>query len=357
MPSADIIPTQLKRAACRTLPAMLTTLALAAGPLALATPPAPAGESGPKLAPPSLVHRPSTPASVPSPTAAGTVSVRARFIETRPASTAPASTADERRAEQVGRLQFARVELESDGAPLRDVLRAFRNAIGINLTVFEERVEDGTIVSGVDGTLPIDLALSDVSGFEVLDQLAALAGKRATWQIDGSVVQFGLKTTLKDFGKRTEPVEAADLALIAPDWIGPRLGEDLLKQLKAEAYNRLDSDQVLGDLARLISTHCEPEAFEPDPERAHSPPSSVQQHTPAKNGPGGKARTRVNPNTNAPYNFAPEVGPIFVHGKWASLQTHGTTLSLAGPDFVLRQIVGYPEPLAPRETASAEPAK
>jgi hypothetical protein len=108
---------------------------------------------------------------------------------------------------------------------------------------------------------------------------------------------------------------------------------------------------VLGDLARLISTHCEPEAFEPDPERNQSPPSSVQKHTPAANGPNGQARTRTNPNTNAPYNFMPEVGPIFVHGKWASLQTHGTTMTFSGPDFVLRQIVGYPEPLAPRESA------
>jgi hypothetical protein len=277
--------------------------------------------------------------------------VQAQFVKTRPHTAPAATTPDERRAEQVGRLFYARIDLTAEGAPLREVLRAFRNAVGINLSVFEERVVDGTLLGGVDGSQAIDLMLRDVDGFEVLDQLAAQVGVRASWQIDGSVVQFGLKSTLKDLSKRTEAKEVGDLALLAPDWIGPRFGSNFGKALEREGYNRLDSDQVLGDLARLISTHCEPEAFEPDPERNQSPPSSVQKHTPAANGPNGQARTRTNPNTNAPYNFMPEVGPIFVHGKWASLQTHGTTMTFAGPDFVLRQIVGYPEPLAPRESA------
>jgi len=336
---------------------------LAAGSLAVAAAgqaakPAPQpGGTGPTLAPASKTQKPAKPAPKAAEPTQPTVHVSAAFIKTRPATAPAAVTADERRAEQVGRLHFARIDLTSDGAPLREVLRALRNAIGINLTVFEERVEDGTIIGGIDGTMPIDIALREVSGIEALDQLAALAGRRAAWQIDGSVVQFGLKSTLKDFGKRTEAKEVGDLALLAPDWISPKFGSNYQRGLEAEAYNRLDSDQVLGDLARLISTHCEPEAFEPDPERNQAAPSTVQKHVPAANGPNGQSRTRTNPNTNAPYNFNPEIGPIFVHGKWASLQTHGTTMTFAGPDFVLREILGYPEPLPPREPAPASPAR
>lgn len=347
-----MVRSRIVRPTAPTLLATLSAALLLAATATTAAPPSPAPQEAPVLAPPSKTHKPAKAEPKRSDSdSEPKCAVRATFVKMRPHTEPAATTPEERRAEQVGRLFYARIDLSSDGAPLREVLRAFRNAIGLNLAVLEERVVDGTMLGGIDGSQPIDLALSSVDGFEVLDQLAAQVGTRASWQLDGAVVQFGLKSTLKDLGKRTEAKEVGDLALLAPDWIGPRFGPGFAKALEREAYNRLDSDQVLGDLARLISTHCEPEAFEPDPERNHSPPSAVQKHTAAKNGPNGAARTRSNPNTNAPYNFMPEVGPIYVHGKWATLQTHGTTMSFSGPDFVLRQIVGYPEPLAPRESA------
>jgi hypothetical protein len=307
---------------------------------------------GPPLAPLAKNRKPD-PEALREAERTGQVTLSVRFTETRPADTPPTDDDVTRRREQLGRLMFARVSLDSDGAPLREVLRKLRRALGINLLVFERRVHDGEISPGVDGDIPIDLTLEDADGIAVLEALAGIASMTVGWQLNGNVIEFGPKTILaRPEARRTEAMEVGDQALLPPDWFGPRFGNtDIRDQLKNEAYNRLDSDQVLGDLLRLISTHCEPEAFEPDPERNHSAPPAVHTQVPASGGPCGTSRTRTNPNTNAPYNFNPEVGAIFVHGKWASMQTHGTTISVTGPDFVLRRIVGYPKPLPPRPSA------
>jgi hypothetical protein len=319
--------------------------------------PAPPARQGPPLAPLAKNRKPD-PQALRDAGRTGEVTVSVRFTEMRAADTPPADDDVTRRREQLGRLMFARVSLDSDGAPLREVLRKFRRALGVNLLVFERRVHDGEISPGVDGDIPIDLTLEDADGIAVLEALAGIAGMTVGWQLNGNTVEFGPKPILaRTEARRTEAMEMGDQALLPPDWFGPRFGNhDIREQLGNESYNRLDSDQVLGDLLRLISTHCEPEAFEPDPERQHSAAPTVHKHVPASGGPGGTRRTRSNPNTNAPHNFNPEVAAIFVHGKWASMQTHGTTLTVVGPDFVLRRIVGYPEPLPPRAPAAAPAA-
>lgn len=319
--------------------------------------PASPAPKGPPLAP-LAKNRKADPQALRDAERTGEVRVSVRFTETRPADAPTADDDATRRREQLGRLVFARVSLDSDGAPLREVLRKFRRALGINLLVFERRVHDGEISPGVDGDIPIDLTLEDADGVAVLEALAGIAGMTVGWQLNGNMVEFGPKPILaRTEARRTESMEMGDQALLPPDWFGPRFGNsDIRDQLGNEAYNRLDSDQVLGDLLRLISTHCEPEAFEPDPERQHSAAPAVHKQVPASGGPSGTSRTRTNPNTNAPHNFNPEVAAIFVHGKWASMQTHGTTLTVVGPDFVLRRIVGYPEPLAPRAPGTAPAA-
>jgi len=275
------------------------------------------------------------------------------WTETRPA-TAPAAVSDEDRTrEQVGRLVFSRMSIESEGAPLRSVLREVRRALGVNMIVFESRADSGTLESGIDGARPIDLAMTDTDGFAVLEALAALADADATWQVNRGTIEFGPKSVLARVeARRSAVVEVGDLALVPPDFKGCGIGG-----LGAESYNRLDSDEVLADLVRTISTHCEPGAFEPDPERAHDASALGTRQVLSSNStcsPG--TRKRINPNTNAWRNLDPAIGPVYVHGRWASIQTRDTALALVGPDFVLRKVLGYPNPLPPREAAPSDAA-
>lgn len=277
-----------------------------------------------------------------APAPAQPIRVDVVWTETRPAETPPARDDDARRREQLGRLAFARVSIEADQAPLRDVLHALRRALGLNMMLFEQRAEHGNLLSGINGGDTVDLALSEVDGYTVLDALVSVAGPDAAWQLNGSVIEIGNKSHLaRHEARRSVVLEAADLSLIAPDFAACGGGE---------SYNRLDGAEVLGDLVRMISTHCEPQAFEPAPERVHDA-------VPTGSGGGlqrGPVQLRTSPNTNAWRNLDPRVGPVFVHGRWASIQVRDTALAVVAPDFVLRRIAGYPKPLPPRAT---DPAK
>ena len=317
--------------------------------------------AGPVLAPPAKNRTAPKPAAAPPTTTTTTtmtttagardetaplLRVENVWTESRPADAPAATTEDERRREQVGRLVFSRVTIECDGAPLRAVLRELRRALGLNMIVFETRAVGGVLEPGVDGELPIDLALTDTDGFGVLEALAALAGSEATWQVNRGTVEFGPKSVLaRAEARRTEVVEVGDLALVPPDYKSCGIGA-----IGVESYNRLDSDEVLADLVRTISTHCEPTAFEPDPERRHDATALGNRQVLAGNAATPtKSRTRHNPNTNAWRNLDPAIGPVYVHGRWASVQTRDLSLVLAAPDFVLRKVMGYPSPLPPRE--------
>jgi len=234
------------------------------------TAPATPADNGPPLAPPAK-NGPKP--AVPVEDVPAILNVSARFVETRPADAPLAATESDRVAEQLGKLVFARVDIEAERASLRDVLRAVRKALGLNMVVFEQHVQGGTVTSGIDGEQLIDIALTDTDGYGVLDTLASLAAGDCTWQINRGVVEFGPKSQLARVdARRTEVVEAADLSLIPPDYEGQ------LGKLGVQSYNRLDTDEVLADLIRAISTHCEPAAFEPDPERKHDSPYNLRRN-------------------------------------------------------------------------------
>lgn len=301
---------------------------------------------GPPLAPPA--KNPSKALETePAESEASVLEMSVTFVETRPADAPLAATEADRVAEQLGKLVYARIELEAERAPLRDVLRKIRKTLGLNLVVFEQQVSGGTVTGGVDGDQLIDIGLSDTDGYGVLDTLAGLAAGDCTWQINRGVVEFGPKSILARVdARRTEVVEVADLSLIPPDYEGQ------LGKLNIQSYNRLDTDEILADLIRGISTHCEPAAFEADPERKHDPyPTGSKQIIPVNPEPG-KTRVRVNPSTNAWRNLDPRVGPVYIHGKWASAQTKNTAIMLVAPDFVMRKVIGYPKPLPPRAAAA-----
>lgn len=330
-----------------------------------AAPPKPTPSGGPVLAPPAKNRN--APRSAPADggdaparskhgddprdDAAPLLRVTNAWTETRPATAPAAATDEDRTREQVGRLVFSRMSIESEGAPLRSVLREVRRALGVNMIVFEARADGGTLESGIDGERPIDLAMTDTDGFAVLEALAALADADATWQVNRGTIEFGPKSVLARVeARRSAVVEVGDLALVPPDFKSGGIGV-----LGVESYNRLDSDEVLADLVRTISTHCEPSAFEPDPERPHDATALGNRQILAGNrATTTQSRTRHNPNTNAWRNLDPSIGPVFVHGRWASVQTRDTALALVGPDFVLRKVLGYPNPLPPREAAPSD---
>ena len=313
------------------------------------TPTGPSPESKPNVAP---TEKPASAAPPAAPTGAKevrepwepTCSITATFVKMRSVDSPPLETEEERAREQLGKLLYSRCDVVVDEAPMRDVLRALRRAIGINLVVFEL----GGGMPGIDPDQPVSLQLENASGREVLEALAGMTGLSCTWQLHNATVEFGPKTTLaREEARYPKLYETGDLAIDAPDYKARGIGV-----IGVQSYNRRDSDEIIGELVRMIVSHCEPEAFRPAPpamvEDANGNLVIVKHTTPTGKGTSPKA----NPNTTASQNFDPSAAVVYATGQWASIQAKDNNIIVHGPDFVHRTIDGYPKPIPPR---AAEP--
>jgi len=104
--------------------------------------------------------------------------------------------ADERNRAQLGRLLFARVDLECEGATVVETLDALREALGINLIVYQSGRNGLDLEKGIDPSIELDLAVRDLDGRAALEMIAAYCGDTVTWQLREGMVEFGPKRTL-----------------------------------------------------------------------------------------------------------------------------------------------------------------
>lgn len=267
---------------------------------------------------------------------------RARFTRTRPADAPEPTTVDERNREQLGRLEFSLVTASCEGMPLRDALRALRKELGINLVAFYRGSTVAEARGGVDPDLPITLSSQDVSGRSLLETIAASCGPEVTWQLANGTVEFGPRAVLaRPTARRVTVLDTRDLAHDASANFKSRgIGAGFI-----ESEDRSGSDAELGRIMGEIAAKCEPEAFEP------APPTMVEDAegrlVPVKHKtPGAAGSNRM---LHQARNLDPAFGPVFVRGKWASMQARDNLLTITAPDFVMRAVEGSGEPIAPKE--------
>ncbi len=298
--------------------------------------------------------RPSAPAATPptaqpAPAAArireprSVIEVVSRWTKTRPADAPTPETIEERRLEQLGRLVHSEVTCTFEEVRLVDALRAMRRELRLNMMVFTADPTGRSSVPGIDGELIVDLEFRKVKGLALLEALCAVAGADCTWQIHNGVIEVGPRRSLaRQQARETRVYDTTDLAIDPPDWEPGR------------TIQRRTSDEVIGELARMIATHCEPDAFLPETDsRIDEATGKVvpRQHTtPSGNGTGRGGSGRMSPNTQASANYDPSEAQVFVRGRWASIQMKDNALAILAPDFVHRAIDGYGVPIPPPAT-------
>ena len=265
--------------------------------------------------------------------------IRNEWTKTRSADAPPVESAEDRGREQVGRLIYSKVTLEFEEVPLRDALRALRRELGLNMTVFLLDLSGKSQRPGFDGDQPVSLALRAVDGRTALEALTAFAGEEVTWQIHNGVIEVGPRPHLaRQDAREIRVYETADLAIDPPDWE------------PGKTIQRRNSDEVIGEVVKMIVTHCEPDAFLPAPAtRIDEETGRVvpRQHTTPPGERKEEGPRRRNSNTGATANFNPEEAQVFVNGRWASIQMKDNNLAVLAPDFVHRAINGYPSPIPP----------
>ena len=321
---------------------MSAATALALGCL-LAQAPPPSGAGGPVLLPPAKQPgaKPDV-APTPGPAAAGAargeVAIQVTWSKTRPDDSEDPDTPLERGIEQIGRILLSKVDIEVDDARLADVLRVLRRKLGLNMLVFELDPKVQTLLQGVDGERRITMSLYDVDGRTAIESVLSAAGEHLTWQINNGVVEIGPKAHLAR--EQAQRVEEYDVSAIAVNI--PRFMYDG-QQLRGRTLGTRDQATLTGELMRMITNTCEPEAWSPAPVRLTTRPDGTLIPAPPPLAPttGGK-------NLMATLNFDADAGPLFVIGQWATMQAAGGMITVRAPDFVHRRIMGYKQMLPPK---------
>jgi len=320
--------------------------------LALASPLAASAHAQRQLTRPSAPAA-TPPAAQPAPAAARTreprnfVEIFSRWTKTRPSDAPAPETIEDRRLEQLGRLVHSEVTCTFEEVRLVDALRAMRRELKLNMMVFTADPTGRSSVPGIDGELLVDLEFRKVKGLALLEALCAVAGADCTWQIHNGVIEVGPRRYLaRQEARETRFYDTTDLAIDPPDWEGPSSPGGASREIQHR-----NSDEVIGELARMIATHCEPEAFLPETDtRIDEATGKVvpRQHTtPSGSGAGRGGSGRKSPNTQASANYDPEQAQVFVTGRWASIQVKDNKLAILAPDFVHRAIDGYGVPIPP----------
>jgi hypothetical protein len=282
-----------------------------------------------------------------------TLSIRLHgFTETREF----ASPKDDPNRIALGRLLLSRVDLSAEDATTSATIRALADAIGINISVKFD-------IDFVDDT-PIFLELKQVDGRTALEAIIALAassgGADATWQLRRGIVEIGSKPFLaRSSGRRAEIYEIPDLTFDVPSFRSddPAQGASMVRKgtmggafsgavshhPNPELLRRKSPSELAAFLMHTIVGQVESESWDPKPEGDGTKGTKAPPATTPSGGFSGNA----NSLTNADRNLDPGEGPLFVRGKWASMDylSQKKSLIVTAPDFVHRGIGGYPPPL------------
>lgn len=288
----------------------------------------------PVLLPPA--KQATTPGTVGS--ARGEVAISVTWTQTRPDDSEDPDTPLERGIEQIGRIVLSKVDLEIDDARMTDVLRVLRRKLGLNMLVFELDPKVPTLTRGIDGERRITMSLYDVDGRTAIESVLSLAGEHFTWQIHNGVVEIGPRAHLaREQAQRTEEYDVSAIAVNIPKFMFEG------QQVQGSTLGKRDQDSLTGELMRMISNTCEPDAWSPAPVRLTTRPDGtlIPVPPPVAPTPGRK-------NLLATLNFDGDAGPLFVIGQWATMQAAGGVITVRAPDFVHRRIIGYQQMLPPK---------
>jgi len=223
-------------------------------------------------------------------------------------------------------LVYNTLTVNFDQTPAREVFDYLGTTLGINLIV---RYSDDTIGHGIDPQTPITLSAEDMFAIEVLElvleQCAAVEG--CTWQLRDSFLEVGTKDRLSSPSAREVRVYRIDELIYEPPRFNnaPRVGLNHLYPGYGGGYYRgyrggyggsigpavrptdtiRDKTQAAESIIALIVEVIEPEAW-------------------TRNG-----------------------------GAWASIRYLDGALIVRAPDFIHRQINGYPR--VPRPDRVSKP--
>lgn len=256
---------------------------------------------------------------------------------------------EQRKAEMLGILTFTNLTIELEDVPARQAIKELRQALKINII---GRFDDDSIGHGIDPNAPITFEATDMPALDVLNAIVDQCSlyEDCTWQLRSSFVEIGTKRRLAVPGAQEVRIyEVRDLLLAVPDFKyqpGLSMGE-ALGQTKYIAV-RKTADDLAAELLDLIVDVVEPEAWEQEEDEEDDLEES-EDEAPSPNLSESNQNNRT--RSDAEKRKAQYEYDKLRHsrkGRWASAKYWQGKLIVRAPDFIHRQLNGYPKPIPPK---------
>lgn len=252
-----------------------------------------------------------------------------------------------------GLLVYRLVTVDFDGVPARDALASLRRQASLPLIV---RWKDDAAGLGIDPDCAVSLTMEKRPALEVLEEILLQCGKPAgnsecIWQLRRGFIEAGTKERLAVPAARTVQLyDIRDLMIEAPDFGGSRDGDRGRKTPQALAVEVVE--KVCETIEPGRWDYGQPAPAEDD--RLDGRPIGVAGSTPAASAPPATAPDAgaASPATPA----SPQPRSRSGIQQWASIRVWRDQLIVVAPDFIHRQIGGYPDPVPP-DDATEDPAQ
>ena len=250
----------------------------------------------------------------------------------------PPDTAEIRRAKLFGQLLGTKMSLTCQDMPIRDALAMFRKASGIRVI---GRFSDDPVGFGIEAGQRVSIAADDAIALDVLEEILkqCSAVHECTWQLRRGFVEVSTKERLSvPAAREMRLYDVRDIAFNARVLAPPEEG------LPPPANAVYVVEQICENIEPTRWDYGQ--QIEPaEEERLPSAPAPLDQ-----DGGGPTIDQLLEQNSRDPAEAPPpptarraQLGvPI-----WATIRTFRENLIVIAPDFIHRQIGGYPEPILP----------
>ncbi len=275
-----------------------------------------------------------------------TSALAAGAVFSAPAQHDPAAEA---RARLIGALDLTIVSAELDAVPARDAIRMLAAAAGVHI---QGRYADDPAGYGIDPSVPIAFAIQEVPARQVLEMILdqAAIDEPITWQLRRGFVEVGTKERLSGPGaaeQRLYPIR--ELLIEAPYFASgagfTRPGRQFADHpYAAAAVTRPSPDRKTPQELVLEIVEAIVETVEPGNWDYGQMPEEDAYF--------------INDDPDAPaWGASGADRPRRIPKKIARLRVSGDKLVIVAPDFIHRQVAGYPAPLPPPLLTDEERAR
>jgi hypothetical protein len=272
-------------------------------------------------------------------------------------------------------LVYTKVNVVFDQTPVREALDVFADALGVRVV---GRFNDDAIGFGIDPTIPIRLEAADQTAIDVLEEILEQCEvyEDCTWQLRKGFIEVSTKERLSvPAARETRTYHIRDLMLEPPQFGSPdqmmampsmdKYGKcylgtpaGVMTKSNRETIRRKAPEDLGLEIVEGIVETIEPGQWDTGVEQG-APLQEAATVNPVPASPSAHpANAASQSGRGLPPAAAQTPRRLTGTGKWATIRLWRDQLIVRAPDFIHRQIDGYPRPIPPEsavvETQAAE---